>query len=51
MIVDVGTSAVARCASCGGPLVAGAAPPTVWDDDDPTERRSPDYFKQLESSR
>jgi hypothetical protein len=47
MIVDVGTSAAARCASCGGPLVAGAAPATVWDDDEPTQRRPSDYVSAL----
>ena len=51
VIVDVGTSSSGSCAGCGGSL----APPepaeaTVWDDD-PTERRPTDYFKQLESRR
>ncbi|MCU1278214.1 MAG: hypothetical protein JWM53_1760 [bacterium] len=47
MIVDIGASAVARCASCGGPLVAGGAPATVWDDDEPTERRPTSYVDEL----
>ena len=36
---------------CGGRLEPGAAPATIWDDDDPTERRPPDYFEQLARQR
>lgn len=47
MLVDVAPSSSRRCAACGGPLERGAAPPTIWDDDDPTERRPVDYAAQL----
>jgi len=47
ILVDVASSSSRRCASCGGPLEHGAAPPTIWDDDDPTERRPIDYAAQL----
>jgi len=51
LLVDVATSSSARCAACGGLLENGAPAPTIWDDDDPTERRPTDYYKQLESRR
>jgi hypothetical protein len=50
VIVDTGTSASRNCAACGTSLSA-SPPPTVWDDESPTERRPPDYFKQLQSAR
>jgi hypothetical protein len=49
ILVDVAASSVARCAGCGGPLSKDAPASTIWDDDDPTERRPIDYFAQLAS--
>jgi methionyl-tRNA synthetase len=51
IIVDVATSSADRCAACGRRLEPGCAPATIWDDDDPTERRPPDYFEQLARQR
>jgi hypothetical protein len=53
VIVDVGTSAALSCAACGGALTPSesAVTSTVWDDDEPTERRTVDYAKELEQRR
>jgi hypothetical protein len=53
VIVDVGTSAALSCAACGGSLTPSesATTQTVWDDDEPTERRPVDYAKTLEQRR
>jgi hypothetical protein len=47
ILVDVAPSSSMRCAACGGRLEEGAAPPTIWDDDDPTERRPISYVDEL----
>jgi hypothetical protein len=48
ILVDVSASSSLRCSACGGPLERGAAPATtVWDDDDPTERRPISYADDL----
>ena len=47
LLVDAAPASSRRCAACGGPLDEGAAPATIWDDDDPTERRPTDYAEQL----
>jgi hypothetical protein len=49
ILVDVATSSSTRCAACGGTLEEGGPIPTIWDDDDPTQRRPVDYFDQLAS--
>lgn len=36
-----------HCAACGGPLERGAAPATVWDDDDPTVRKPISYAEDV----
>jgi hypothetical protein len=36
---------VRACAACGGPLEKRVAV-TIWDDEDPTDRRPIDYAKQ-----
>jgi hypothetical protein len=51
LLVDVATSSSTRCAACGGLLEKGAPAPTIWDDDDPTERRPVDYADQLARAR
>jgi len=47
ILVDVSSASTARCSACGGPLEHASAPPTIWDDDDPTVRRPVDYVDQL----
>ena len=49
ILVDVAASSAARCAGCGGPLSKDAPASTIWDDDDPTERRPIDYAARLAS--
>ena len=51
ILVDVASAHVARCAACGGPLAEAVAPPTVWDDEDPTERRPISYVADLARRR
>jgi hypothetical protein len=50
IIVDVASGTTLRCAACGGPLEHAAAPPTIWDDDDPTVRRPISYADNVARS-
>jgi hypothetical protein len=51
ILVDVATAHVARCAACGGPLAEFGPVPTIWDDDDPTDRRPITYVDDLRRAR
>jgi len=51
ILVDVASAHVARCAACGGPLAESSAPTTIWDDEDPTERRPISYLDDLKRRR
>jgi hypothetical protein len=48
-VVDVGSSAAFACAGCGGALTPSesAASGTVWDDDEPPERRPVNYASRI----
>jgi hypothetical protein len=47
ILVDVASAFVARCSACGGPLDEAGTVPTMWDDDDVTERRPISYVDDL----
>jgi hypothetical protein len=51
LLVDAVPSSAPRCAACGGPLEQrNKVTHTIWDDDDPTERRPTDYVKRLRAT-